>query len=147
MFTSDWQNYPAHFVCQKQMKILSKTHTLMHPKPCCHVCTGGYDIPTCLLLPAIAHEIMGTQYNIPVIDFYNTSMALFDGHITAAQSIAGTIDCMHFCRPGLGEVSCGTDCLNLNGIELSHSGVQLILTACASRVHFIENIVWAPNLA
>lgn len=37
-------------------------------------------------------------------------MALYDGHITAAQSIAGVTDCLHFCRPGMGEVRYVTGC-------------------------------------
>jgi hypothetical protein len=44
------------------------------------------------------------RYDIQIIDNYNISLALYNSHVTAAQSIAGIIDCLHFCRPSLGEV-------------------------------------------
>lgn len=69
---------------------------------CCYF-AGGYNISMTLQLPIIAHQILAT-YEIPIIDYYNLSMALYDDHVTIPQSISGKLDCMHFCRPGLGEV-------------------------------------------
>jgi hypothetical protein len=45
-----------------------------------------------------------SRYDIHIIDNYNISLTLYNSHVTAAQSIAGIIDCLHFCRPSLGEV-------------------------------------------
>eukprot|EP00878_Enallax_costatus_P023036 GHUV01024486.1.p2 GENE.GHUV01024486.1~~GHUV01024486.1.p2 ORF type:complete len:163 (+),score=40.15 GHUV01024486.1:581-1069(+) len=66
---------------------------------------GGYNISMTLQLPAIAHQILAETYEIPVIDYYNLSIVLYDAHITPSQSISGAIDCLHFCRPGLGEIN------------------------------------------
>jgi hypothetical protein len=44
------------------------------------------------------------RYDIPIIDNYNISLTLYNSHVTAAQSIMGIIDCLHYCRPSLGEV-------------------------------------------
>lgn len=44
------------------------------------------------------------RYNVPIIDSYNISYVLFNSHVSAPQSIAGIIDCLHFCRPSLAEV-------------------------------------------
>lgn len=41
---------------------------------------------------------------ISVIDVYAESLALFDGHVMPDQSIGGGRDCLHYCRPGFGEV-------------------------------------------
>jgi hypothetical protein len=45
------------------------------------------------------------RHGVPVLDSYEASLQLHDGHVTVPQSIAGIIDCLHFCRPSLGEVS------------------------------------------
>jgi hypothetical protein len=57
-----------------------------------------------LLLPLLR------RHGVPVLDSYEASLQLHDGHVTVPQSIAGIIDCLHFCRPSLGEVraSCVT---------------------------------------
>ncbi|KAF8056213.1 lysA [Scenedesmus sp. PABB004] len=69
---------------------------------CLPASQGGYDLATGLELPRLAHAVLG-RYGVPVVDSYNLSMSLHDGHITREQSILGGIDCLHFCRPSLAE--------------------------------------------
>uniref|UniRef100_A0A383WB69 Uncharacterized protein n=1 Tax=Tetradesmus obliquus TaxID=3088 RepID=A0A383WB69_TETOB len=64
---------------------------------------GEYNTSIGLETAAMAHDIL-SKYGIQIIDNYNISVALYNSHITAAQSIAGIIDCLHYCRPSLGEI-------------------------------------------
>lgn len=41
---------------------------------------------------------------MPVIDFYNLTLALQRSHVSKARSFQGKWDCLHFCRPGLPEI-------------------------------------------
>jgi hypothetical protein len=52
----------------------------------------------CLPMPLLC------RHGVPVLDSYEASLQLYNSHVTVPQSIAGSIDCLHFCRPSLGEV-------------------------------------------
>ncbi|KAF6253109.1 hypothetical protein COO60DRAFT_466846 [Scenedesmus sp. NREL 46B-D3] len=64
---------------------------------------GGYNLSLGHDMAGLAHRIMG-RHRVSVLDSYNASLQLHDGHVTLPQSIAGVLDCLHFCRPSLGEI-------------------------------------------
>jgi Fe-S-cluster-containing hydrogenase component 2 len=82
------------------------------------------------------------RHGVPVLDSYEASLQLHDGHVTVPQSIAGIIDCLHFCRPSLGEVSgsgngiCGMIAVLAEpqlSIRHLHTAVVLLCKQCRPR--------------
>jgi hypothetical protein len=61
-------------------------------------------LPCSILPPLLLLVVLLCRHGVSVLDSYHTSLQLHEGHVTVPQSIAGIIDCLHFCRPSLGEV-------------------------------------------
>lgn len=78
------------------------------------------------------------RYGIPIIDRYALSFTLEDGHISAAQSIGGVIDCLHSCRYGC-TASC-IPCINMLPPLLdTHTHTHMCLTTDTTAAAPITN--------
>lgn len=55
--------------------------------------------------PQHCHANAACRYGVGLVDSWNISVAMNEAHINVRQSYEGKMDCVHFCRPGMPEVS------------------------------------------
>ncbi|KAF8065611.1 hypothetical protein HT031_003212 [Scenedesmus sp. PABB004] len=71
---------------------------------CLPAAEAGKSLAVGAELHRLAHEIMASKYGVPVVDSHAASVFLHDGHVQPRQTIAGRVDCLHMCRPGMPEI-------------------------------------------
>ncbi|WIA16302.1 hypothetical protein OEZ85_013003 [Tetradesmus obliquus] len=75
---------------------------------CLPATEGGYPLEFGKTLQRAARDILTVKYGVPLISSYQASLMLHDGHVLPRQTIAGRVDCLHYCRPGMPEIEIWT---------------------------------------
>ncbi|WIA12321.1 hypothetical protein OEZ85_012376 [Tetradesmus obliquus] len=72
------------------------------PTSCLPAEQGGYPMMTGRRVMQSAENILG-KFNVPIVNTYNDTVLLHDGHITDRPIGGREVDCIHYCSPGVPE--------------------------------------------